>query len=60
MSTRSYNDAVECLNTLQSNFATLEASRQSGGSLVKVAIPETIEYLGRIGYKVSFGVIVSL
>ncbi|TCD64329.1 Folylpolyglutamate synthetase [Steccherinum ochraceum] len=51
MSTRTYKDAIDCLNTLQSNAATLEASRASGGQLVKVAIPETIEYLGRIGYK---------
>ena len=52
MAGRTYNDAVECLNTLQSNAATLEASRASGGKLVKVAIPETIEYLKRIGYSV--------
>ncbi|KAK7695437.1 hypothetical protein QCA50_000073 [Cerrena zonata] len=50
MAGRTYSDAVECLNTLQSNAATLEASRASGGKLVKVAIPETIEYLQRIGY----------
>lgn len=53
MSTRTYKDAVDCLNSLQSNAATLEASRASGGKLVKVAIPETIEYLQRIGYSVS-------
>ncbi|KAH8106152.1 FolC bifunctional protein [Cristinia sonorae] len=51
MSSRTYKDAIDCLNTLQSNAATLEASRASGGKLVLVAIPETIEYLGRIGYK---------
>lgn len=53
MATRTYKDAINCLNTLQSNAATLEASRASGGKLVKVAIPETIEYLKRIGYAVS-------
>ena len=53
MSTRTYKDAIDCLNTLQSNAATLEASRASGGKLVKVAIRETVEYLGRIGYTVS-------
>ncbi|KAI0796609.1 FolC bifunctional protein [Abortiporus biennis] len=51
MSTRTYNQAIDCLNTLQSNAATLEASRASGGKLVHTAIPETIEYLQRIGYK---------
>ncbi|CAL1700523.1 unnamed protein product [Somion occarium] len=50
MAGRTYEYAVECLNTLQSNAATLEASRASGGRLVKTAIPETIEYLERIGY----------
>ncbi|THH33685.1 hypothetical protein EUX98_g581 [Antrodiella citrinella] len=53
MATRSYKDAIDCLNTLQSNAATIEASRASGGKLIKVAIPETIEYLGRIGYSVK-------
>ncbi|EAU84902.2 tetrahydrofolylpolyglutamate synthase [Coprinopsis cinerea okayama7 len=46
----SYQDAVEKLNTLQSNAATLEAVRASGGRLSQFAIPEMLEYLGRIGY----------
>ncbi|EGN93006.1 hypothetical protein SERLA73DRAFT_190127 [Serpula lacrymans var. lacrymans S7.3] len=50
MSTRSYKDAIEHLNTLQSNAATLEAVRAAGARLNPNAIPETIEYLGRIGY----------
>lgn len=54
MSTRTYKDAVDCLNSLQTNAAVLEASRASGGKLVKTAIPETIEYLKRIGYSVSY------
>lgn len=48
----SYKDAVEKLNTLQSNAATLEAVRASGGRLSQFAIPEMLEYLGRIGYSV--------
>ena len=47
-----YRDAVEKLNSLQSNAATLEAVRASGGRLSEFAIPEMLEYLGRIGYKV--------
>ncbi|KAH6915316.1 tetrahydrofolylpolyglutamate synthase [Coprinopsis sp. MPI-PUGE-AT-0042] len=45
-----YQDAVEKLNSLQSNAATLEAVRASGGRLSEFAIPEMLEYLGRIGY----------
>ncbi|KAL1722398.1 Mur ligase [Schizophyllum commune] len=51
MSTRSYRDAVDCLNSLQSNAAALEAVRASGGRLSEFAIPEMVEYLERIGYK---------
>ncbi|KAF9057696.1 FolC bifunctional protein [Panaeolus papilionaceus] len=50
MSTKSYQDAVEHLNSLQSNAATLEAVRASGGRLSQFAIPEMLEYLERIGY----------
>ncbi|EMD40678.1 hypothetical protein CERSUDRAFT_80327 [Gelatoporia subvermispora B] len=53
MSTRSYQEAVACLNSLQSNAATLEAVRASGGRLSEFAIPEMVEYLGRIGYSTS-------
>ncbi|EKM59334.1 uncharacterized protein PHACADRAFT_181339 [Phanerochaete carnosa HHB-10118-sp] len=49
-STRSYADAVDHLNSLQSNAATLDAVRASGGRLTQFAIPEMLEYLGRIGY----------
>lgn len=53
MSQRTYKEAVDCLNSLQSNAAALEASRQLGASrLVEYAIPEMIESLERIGYKV--------
>ncbi|KAK0555349.1 Folylpolyglutamate synthetase [Tilletia horrida] len=47
---RTYADAIEALNTLQSNAATIEAIRKSGGRLNDFAIPEMVEYLGRIGY----------
>lgn len=52
MSSRTYRDAIEHLNSLQSNAATIEASRASGGRLAQFAIPETKEYLQRIGYEV--------
>ncbi|PCH41239.1 FolC bifunctional protein [Wolfiporia cocos MD-104 SS10] len=53
MSSRTYKDAIERLNSLQSNAATLEAVRASGGRLSEFAIPEMVEYLGRIGYSTS-------
>lgn len=52
MSGRSYKDAIDLLNTLQSNAATLDAVKASGGRTNDLAIPEMIEYLGRIGYEV--------
>jgi folylpolyglutamate synthase len=52
MSGRSYKDAIDLLNTLQSNAATLDAIKASGGRTHGLAIPEMIEYLERIGYKV--------
>lgn len=53
MATRTYRDAVDHLNSLQSNAATLEAVRASGGRLSQFAIPEMLEYLARIGYSAS-------
>ncbi|CAG7848502.1 Folylpolyglutamate synthase; AltName: Full=Folylpoly-gamma-glutamate synthetase; Short=FPGS; AltName: Full=Tetrahydrofolylpolyglutamate synthase; Short=Tetrahydrofolate synthase [Serendipita indica DSM 11827] len=50
MSTRNFEDAIDKLNSLQSNFAAIEASKASGGRMVQFAKHETIEYLGRIGY----------
>jgi hypothetical protein len=55
MSNRSYKDAIDLLNTLQSNAATLDAIRAANASGVQtqaLAIPEMIEYLEGIGYKV--------
>lgn len=45
-------EAINKLNSLQSNLAALEASRASGGRIVQFAKHEMVEYLGRIGYKV--------
>ncbi|KAG8876239.1 Folylpolyglutamate synthetase [Serendipita sp. 405] len=53
MSTRTFNDAVDKLNSLQSNYAAIEASRASGGRMTQYAKHEMIEYLGRIGYSVT-------
>ncbi|KAF9019256.1 FolC bifunctional protein [Hymenopellis radicata] len=53
MSTRTYRQAIDCLNSLQSNAAVLEAVRASGGRSSAFAIPEMLEYLGRIGYTPS-------
>ena len=54
MSNRSYKDAIDLLNSLQSNAATLNNIRASGGRANDLAILEMIEYLERIGYKVRF------
>jgi hypothetical protein len=51
MSTRTYRDAINNLNSLQSNAAALAQVRASGGRTAFV-IPEMLEYLGIIGYKV--------
>jgi hypothetical protein len=52
MSGRSYADAIARLNSLQSNVATLDALRASGGRMTEFAIPEMVEYLVRIGHEV--------
>ncbi|OWT41014.1 folylpolyglutamate synthase [Cryptococcus neoformans Bt1] len=50
-STRTYAEAVSLLNTCQSNAATIEAFRKSGGRLTEYAVAEMHDYLRRIGYK---------
>ncbi|CAK5275491.1 unnamed protein product [Mycena citricolor] len=45
-SRRTYRDAVDSLNSLQTNAAALEVVRASGGRSSAFAIPEMIEYLG--------------
>ncbi|KAF9085540.1 Folylpolyglutamate synthetase [Mortierella sp. AD031] len=47
---RSYSDAVDKLNGLQTNFAVLEAVRKSGGSANKNALQEMIDFVERSGY----------
>ncbi|KAK9240488.1 Mur ligase [Lipomyces kononenkoae] len=50
---RSYGDAINALNSLQTNFATLEAIRKSERKANVRAIPEMIEWTRRVGYKPS-------
>jgi len=54
MTTRTYQDAIHLLNTLQTNAAALEAVRAAGSRLNPNAIPEMIEFLERIEYTVLF------
>jgi folylpolyglutamate synthase len=49
MGTRSYQDALHLLNTLQTNAATLEALKKSG-QLNQRSLPEMTDYLRRLGY----------
>lgn len=48
---RTYSQAIQSLNTLQSNAAIIEQIRLSGGKLNELAMPEFIEYLQVLGYK---------
>ncbi|KAF7514079.1 hypothetical protein GJ744_004404 [Endocarpon pusillum] len=48
---RTYADAVASLNTLQSNFAIVEAIRKSRMSMNKLAIPEMIKWVQKTGYQ---------
>ncbi|BEI81303.1 hypothetical protein CcaverHIS002_0204630 [Cutaneotrichosporon cavernicola] len=47
---RTYSEAIRLLNTCQSNAATIEAIRKSGGRLNEWGIKEMLDYLRRIGY----------
>lgn len=51
---RTYKDAIEALNTLQTNAAVLEAVRAAGVKLNPNAILEMIDYLRRVGLEVPF------
>ncbi|KAI0030714.1 FolC bifunctional protein [Vararia minispora EC-137] len=51
MATRTYQHAIECLNSLQSNAAHLEATRAAGNRKLNTAIPEMVAYLEKLGYK---------
>lgn len=50
---RTYADAINLLNSLQSNAAVIEAIRKGGGKSGDQLMEEMIEYLTRIGYQVS-------
>lgn len=49
---RDYNGAVAALNSLQSNFSIVDAIRKMGPGWNKLAIPEMISWVRRIGYEV--------
>lgn len=48
---RSYAAAIDALNSLQSNAATIEAIRKSGKTVNELNEPEMVEYLARIGHR---------
>ncbi|KAG7192306.1 Folylpolyglutamate synthetase [Scheffersomyces spartinae] len=52
MRARTYKDAIAALNTLQSNFASIEATRKLGPNVNKneLLIKEVYEYTRRLGY----------
>ncbi|QSS52457.1 folylpolyglutamate synthase [Histoplasma capsulatum var. duboisii H88] len=50
---RNYEDAIAALNSLQSNFAIVNAIRQAGPNMNLRAIPEMIEWCQKIGYQPS-------
>ncbi|KAH7256477.1 Mur ligase [Fusarium tricinctum] len=52
-STRSYNDAIDALNSLQTPFHIIEARRKAGIKPAAVSIKEMKTYLHRIGYTPS-------
>ncbi|RAL15926.1 tetrahydrofolate synthase [Aspergillus homomorphus CBS 101889] len=50
---RNYEAAIAALNSLQSNFAVVEELRKSRKDMNLLSIPETVEWLRRIGYQPS-------
>lgn len=52
--TKQKQDAIAALNSLQTNFAIVEELRrtQSRKEMNERSIPETVEWLRRIGYQV--------
>lgn len=50
---RTYAAAIDALNSLQSNAATLSAIRETGNKQGEVQTEHSLEYLKRIGYDVS-------
>ncbi|QKX62755.1 uncharacterized protein TRUGW13939_09920 [Talaromyces rugulosus] len=53
MAGRTYDDAIVALNSLQSNFAIVDAIKKSGGAKNQQAIPEMIEWCQKLGYEPS-------
>ncbi|CCC68243.1 hypothetical protein NCAS_0B01590 [Naumovozyma castellii] len=53
MSTKTYRDAINSLNSLQSNYANIMAIRESGDRKNMMNIWEMKEWSRRIGYNVS-------
>ncbi|KAG2154928.1 FolC bifunctional protein [Suillus bovinus] len=51
--TRTYRDAIDALNSLQTNAAVLEAVIAAGPKLNPNATPEMIDYLRRVGLEPS-------
>ncbi|CCF40327.1 hypothetical protein CH063_10925, partial [Colletotrichum higginsianum] len=47
---RTYNDAVDALNTLQTPFAVIEARRKAGIRPDEASVKEMRAYLARVGY----------
>ncbi|TDZ27525.1 Folylpolyglutamate synthase [Colletotrichum sidae] len=52
MAGRTYNDAVDALNTLQTPFAVIEARRKAGIRPDEASVREMRAYLARIGYSI--------
>lgn len=50
MANKTYNDAINALNSLQSNYANIMAVRESGVRKNEMAILEMVEWTRRIGY----------
>jgi len=48
---KTYNDAIETLNTLQTNAKVIEEIKKSRGNINKFSLPETLEFLNRMNYE---------
>ena len=53
MTSKSYQDAIQLLNTLQSNASTIEMLKKNKKFLNQQSLPEMKDYLHRLGYTVS-------
>ncbi|RHZ83232.1 hypothetical protein Glove_99g113 [Diversispora epigaea] len=50
---RTYDKAIECLNSLQTNYAVLDSIRKSGNMLNEQSLPEMRKFCGQMGYESS-------